>query len=186
MRIHEGSKKTLDLVVGRFGVEGQRNYHTFVRLSEESDTYVANNFMGISLYKDPKDFRNNEVARIQKDSLVEVSFNYPDSAFSIIKEQSGKWISNGVEADSASVQSFLNSLSFLNSTSFSEGEGLATPTLNVTFGFKSEPEIQLSAFQVAEGSFVISSSENGDEYFQDTALFEKVFKSPSDLLSPGE
>ncbi|MEM9326249.1 MAG: hypothetical protein AAGA85_11355, partial [Bacteroidota bacterium] len=53
VKIYEGSSLALDLVIGRFGVQGQRQFHTFVRLAAEEDVYQANNFMGISIAKSP-------------------------------------------------------------------------------------------------------------------------------------
>ena len=51
----------LDIILGRFAFEGQRTYYNFVRLGDENDTYVADNFMKMSLISQRDDFRNNTV-----------------------------------------------------------------------------------------------------------------------------
>ncbi len=181
VKVFEGNDMTLDLVIGRFGVEGQQQFHTFVRLAEDDDVYQADNFMGISIAKAPEDFRNSDVLRLRRDSLVEVSFNYIDSAFSLYKE-GDNWKSSTIAADSASVASYLQGLSFVTSRNFAEGDGLGTPTLNVTFGFTDSPEIQLSAYQRADG-WILQSTENTDEYFEDEEVFEKIFQGPSQLAA---
>ncbi len=177
IQIFEGQDKSLDLVIGRFGVEGQRNFHTFVRLFDEEDVYVANDFMGISLPKEDKDFRNGDVLRLNRDSLTQIAFNYPDSSFSIYREND-RWYSTEFELDSANNENYMRGLSFVTSKDFANDAYLGTPVLNVTYSFSNQPEIQLSAYQ-SESGYVIQSSENGDELFEDGSVFEKVFKGSS-------
>ena len=183
VEVFEGSNKSLDLVVGRFGVEGQQNFHTYVRLFADKDVYLSENFMGISLPKESEGFRNADVLRLQKDSLTQVSFNYPDSAFSIYNN-GGRWTSTDFQLDSASVASYINGLSYVTSREFEEGPLLGSPVLNVTFGFTNQPEIQISAYPKNDG-YVIQSSENEDEFFTQSSVLEKIFKGPSEFqISP--
>ena len=91
----------LDIILGRFAFEGQRTYYNFVRLGDENDTYVADNFMKMSLITQRDDFRNNSVLNFKNDSLTSIDFIYPDSAFSLIKKQNN-WFTNNVEVDSFS------------------------------------------------------------------------------------
>lgn len=179
IKVYEGNKNTLDLVIGRFGVENQRQFYTHVRLAEENDVYIANDFMGISVAKSANDFRNGSLLRLKQDSLTQIAFNYPDSAFSLYK-QDGKWTAGQFETDSANVAGYLQGLSFVSSKNFVEGNGLSTPELNVTFSFSNQPEVQISAFR-KEGDWVMHSSDNKDEYFMDTSIFEKIFKGRSSL-----
>ena len=101
VKIFEGNKEALDIILGRFGVEGQRSFYTYVRLADENDTYVANNFMSMSISSSPDGFRMNEVFQLSKDSLTTIAFNYPDSAFTINKSESGRWIIEGQPVDSS-------------------------------------------------------------------------------------
>ena len=179
VKIFEGNQLTLDLIIGRFGVEGQRNFHTYVRLAEENDVYLAKDFMGISIAKSADDFRNGDILRIRKDSLTQVSFNYPDSAFSVVNT-GGSWISDQFEVDSTRFAQYLGGLSFVTSKNFTAGEGLRTPELNVTFSFSNQPEIQVSAHGAGNG-WVLQSSDNTDEYFNDQTAFDKIFKGISAL-----
>lgn len=173
VRIYEDSENTLDIIIGRFGVEGQRQFYTHVRLAAENDVYIANDFMGISIAKSANEFRNNNLLRLKKDSLTQVAFNYPDSAFTLFQEN-GRWTSSQLDLDSASVTGYLQGLSYVNSKNFADVNDLGTPELNVTFSFSNQPEIQVSAFR-KDNDWILSSSENSDEYFIDAALFEKIF-----------
>ena len=179
VKVFEGSKNTLDLIIGRFGVENQRQFYTHVRLSDENDVYIANDFMGISVAKSANEFRNGDLFQLDRDSLTQIAFNYPDSAFTLFQENN-RWVSDQFETDSANVAGYLQGLSFVSSKNFAEGSGLSTPELNVTFSFKNQPEVQISAFRKDE-DWVIQSSENVDEFFSDEALFDKIFKRASDL-----
>ncbi len=179
VKVYEGNKNTLDLIIGRFGVEGQQQFYTHVRLAEDKDVYVANNFMGISVAKSANQFRNGNLLRLKQDSLTQVSFNYPDSAFTLVNE-GNSWVSSEFETDSANVATYLQDLSYLNSKNFAVGNGLGTPDLNVTYSFKNQPEIQISAFS-KDGNWILQSSENTGEFFNDQAIFEKVFKGKTEL-----
>ena len=174
VKVYEGNKNTLDLIIGRFGMENQRQFYTHVRLADENDVYIANDFMGISIARSANDFRNGSLLRLKQDSLTQIAFNYPDSAFTLYKA-GNRWTSDQFEADSANVASFLQGLSFLSSKNFAADIGGNTPELNITLSFSNQPEIQISAFR-REGDWVIQSSENKDEFFSDAAIFEKVFK----------
>ena len=77
----------LNIILGRFAFEGQRTYYNYVRLEDDNDTYVADNFMKMSLLFQRDDFRNNRVLNIKNDSLVSIDFIYPDSSFSLTKKE---------------------------------------------------------------------------------------------------
>jgi Tfp pilus assembly protein PilV len=176
--VYNEGKPMTDIVLGRFGVEGQRSFYTYVRLSEDEDVYVAADFMKMSVSSRPDDFRNNTLARIKKDSLMEISFNYPDSAL-VLSKMDGKWMKGNIPADSAAVAGYINGLSIVSSKTFTDGPSALNPDLNVTFGFGSEKEIQISAYQSAEDTWILTSSENDEETWSDQAAFDKVFVASS-------
>lgn len=179
IKVYEGTKNTLDIIIGRFGVENQRQFYTHVRLADENDVYIANDFMGISVAKSANEFRNSNLLRLAQDSPTQIAFNYPDSAFTLYKEDN-RWASDQFETDSTNIAGYLQGLSYLNSKSFVDDDGLGTPDLNVTFSFNNQPEVQISAFR-KDGNWILQSSENTEEFFKDLAIFEKVFKGQRDL-----
>lgn len=173
-----GDGKVLtDIVLGRFGVEGQRSFYTYVRLQEDVDVYVAANFMKMSVSATANDFRNNIMARINKDSLVEISFNYPDSAL-VLNNLDGTWMNGTVAADSAAMASYLSGLSLVTSKKFSNPSSALNPELNVTYSFIDGKEIQLSAYRETLG-WTLTSSENTQEAWMDEGVFGKVFAASS-------
>jgi hypothetical protein len=174
--VYGNDKVLADIVLGRFGVEGQREFYTYVRLSDDEDTYVAANFMKMSVSTSPDDFRNNILGRIRKDSLVEISFNYPDSAL-VLTKVDGRWLKGNGTADSAAVAKYVNSLSFVSSKNFTAPSTALNPDLNITFGFGAS-EIQVSAYR-EENQWILTSSDNPEEAWKDDANFRKLFVSTS-------
>ncbi len=173
---YEGSDKVLDIILGRFNVEGQRSFYSYVRLNEEADVYVAKDFMKMSVGTGSADYRNDDVMRLVKDSVSSVAFNYPDSAFTLDKVD-GKWQLGEMAADSASVVKYLQSLTFVNSKNFAERSG-APALYDLVIGLNGGSDIQVTAY----GDDEFSSSYNEDEYWQDSAVTDKIFKGKSYFL----
>jgi len=174
--VHEGNDKTLDIVLGRFNVSGQRSYHSYVRLSDDKDVYVADNFMKMSISQGANAYRNDDVLRLEKDSVESIAFNYPDSGFVLEQGMSG-WEVAGALADSASVANYLQGLRYLNSRKFTDAtQGSAL--YDVKFTLKDGSNASISAY--SNGAF--TSSQN-QEYWEDEAVSEKVFKAKKNFLS---
>ncbi len=179
VEVYEGGEKTLDMIIGRFNMEGQNSYSTYVRLAGEDEVYSAKNFMAFSVSADPASYRNSVLMRSNKDSIQQITFNYPDSAFVLTREASG-WTKNGQAADSAAVASFLSGLSFVSSRKFyDETDQLVTPALSVTIE-STDNEVEVKAFDV-HGQWVLNSSENPESYFNDESLISKLLKSDNDF-----
>ncbi len=172
----EGSSKTLDLMIGRFGVSGQRSYHSFVRLFDEDEVYSVNNFMPFSVNSDPNNYRNSVVMKANKDSISSIKFNYPDSAFVLEKAVSGQWIVGAQDADSASVATYLGDIAYLSNTDFVDDvDHLSAYTFTVDITISGKDPIQLFAYP-SQGEWAVKSSSNSEEFFASKDLAEKLFK----------
>ena len=183
VKVFEKNKISTDIVIGRFGVEGQQSFYTFVRLFEDDEVYVANDFMGMSIGKDAASYRENEILRLQKDSLISISFNYPDSAFKLTKGE--EWYLQDQQADSAAVADYLNELSFVSSREFYDQSSEINPTHTVIYEFSSQQEIKLEV-QYTEENTILKSSENPNELFADNSLGEKLLKGRGEFLTKGK
>ena len=172
---YEGGDKTLDIILGRFDMEGQRSFYSYVRLSEESDVYVAKDFMKMSISTGSKAYRNDDILKVNKDSLTAIQFNYPDSAFSLIKTEN-QWLVDDMPADSAAVAGYLNGLRFVTSRNFADNPD-APAVYNVVYETASG-EQQLTAHSGGG----LSSSSNKNEYWVDPSTGEKIFKSKAHFL----
>ena len=187
VQVFENNASTLDMVLGRFGVHGQQQFHTFVRLFEDNEVYAANNFMGISFPSDPKGFRDSKFLQITSDSITQVTFNYPgDSAFILNKSIDNKWYIGNNPADSANTASFLSGLRYLNGSDFVddvEPTALINPTLSVLIQANGmDEDVKLDAYSHPQYGYILHSSYNSKAYFSDENMLTKVFKGQSELL----
>lgn len=180
VQLKAGNKNLLDITLGRFGVEGQRSFHTFVRLTDEDDVYTANDFMKMSVYENSEDYRNSQVITINKDSLESIAFNYPDSSFTLSK-MAGKWYVDEVQADSVKTAEYLRNLSFVNSRNFTDDLFIGA-SHNVQFNFSNQSVVDAEATQT-EGNWLIRTTENKDEQFMDMSVFEKIFVGKKRFMS---
>ena len=165
----------LDIILGRFAFEGQRTYYSFVRLVDDNDTYVADNFMKMSLVSQRDDFRNNRVSNFRNDSLTAIDFIYPDSAFSLTKKET-YWFKNNVEVDSIKFKKYHDDVQFIMSKSFASSDSTSVPTHEVIFHFSNRSDIKITG-SLEQGVWLIRSSENKDEAWKDPVLSEKIFIS---------
>ncbi len=191
VQIFEDNKEALDLVIGRFGVQGQRSFYTYVRLSADSEVYAAADFMGISFGSEPSSYRFKELLRLVKDSVNQFSFDYPeDSSFTMTKSVAGPWVIEGVQSDSASTQTFINSVRFLSGTDFVDDisrSALGPPIYSVLIAMGGADGILVEAFSHPVHNWVLNSSHNANSWFSDPErkLVDKLFPAAEQLLDLG-
>jgi hypothetical protein len=175
VQVYEGSDKTLDIMLGRFGVQGQKSYHTFVRLNEDKEVYVANNFMNFSVPSDAASYRNQQLMRTDQDTLIAVTLNYPADSSVQLSNNGGLWFANGQLADSTAIIDYFSELDFVNSKAFEDDkENIAIPVLTARYSFSNREDITIEAYQ-KNNEWVINSSENKESYFKDAELMKSLF-----------
>lgn len=169
---YENGEKALDIILGRFNVEGQRSFYSYVRLNNELDVYVAKDFMKMSVNTGADAYRNDDLLKVVKDSISSVSFNYPDSGF-VLSKSDNSWMIDGMPADSAAVAKYFQGIRNVASRNFAEVKGEAL--FDVSFQRNNGNDVQLTAY--TNGG--LSSSSNPDEFWNDPAIHEKIFKGKS-------
>ncbi|MEP2025756.1 MAG: DUF4340 domain-containing protein [Reichenbachiella sp.] len=181
VRIYEGSDLTLDLVIGRFGSEGQRSFYTFVRLFSDEEVYVAKDFMGFSVSSDPSAYRDQVLARIKKDSVAAITFNYPmDSSFKLHRV-GDVWQANGEPADSVAVAKYMNGLGYVNGKEFMDEEKqLGVPVISAAIDMNNGQTVLFDGYQ-KNNEWVFHSSNNESGYFKDESIMDKVFVGINEL-----
>ena len=153
-----------------------------MRLTEDNSTYIADDFMGISLSTDINSFRNNQVLKIITDSVTAVSFNYPDSSFQLTQTVGGNWEIANQYVDSASVAEFFRDVRYLNSSLYYDDlQEFMQPSHSVEFTLNGEADQIFNATLVDE-LWVFNSTLNSESYFSDSTLIKKVFVGRNQLL----
>jgi hypothetical protein len=182
VQVFEKGEKSLDIVIGRFGMQGQQQFHSYVRLFDDDNVYVAENFMGFSVPTDEASYRNQMVTSFSRDSVTTLKFVYPaDSSFTLQKSINGEWISEGFYPDSTKTAQFFNSLSKLNSAKFNSDDNISglIPAFQAIIEIMNKEPIVLAAIAKNDSTYIITSSQNAEGRFEDQSLFDKIFKPKS-------
>ncbi|MEO1253589.1 MAG: DUF4340 domain-containing protein [Bacteroidota bacterium] len=181
VRIYEEQKLKTDLVIGKFGVEGQRQFYTFVRTFNDANVYVADGFMKMNVYPNANDYRDNTIFQLKSDSLELIRFEYPDSAFTLSNKDG--WYIENRKADSVAVSNYIRSIRTVSSKGFYDGHINGMPSHKVIITSSDKDDIIIEAYQEGE-NWIITSSENENEVFSDQSLNEKLLKSSTDFIKP--
>ncbi|MGB0523957.1 MAG: DUF4340 domain-containing protein [Flammeovirgaceae bacterium] len=199
IQVYEGDKKTLDLVLGRFGTKqlpgGQpqqfnRNniqFFSYVRLSDEKEVYACDDFMGMSFSANAADYRDNSLLNFNNpDSITAIRFNYPADSSFVLNNIAGDWQINSTPTDSTHTATLLSAVKNAKSNNFVDDVELSllgTPTMTITYESKELPQpMVLKAFQHPSYQWILHSSHNPEALFADASVKEKLFISSSQLL----
>lgn len=183
VQLLSGNEVELDIVLGRFGMQGQRQFHTYVRLFEENDVYVANDFMAFSFPQELSGYRNNTFLQVHPDSLNQIQFNYPDSSFRLEKSLAGNWLIDGTPTDSAKTVAYLNGLRNVISNSMFEGNPSTQLEADFTVELIPNNEVPIILEVQHEPQLLLQSSQNTTTLFSDEALIDKIFINQSAFLN---
>ncbi|NJN28331.1 MAG: DUF4340 domain-containing protein [Cyclobacteriaceae bacterium] len=198
VQVFEGGNNTLDLIVGRFGFDqqamqqqqmmggrGQQQFYSYVRLHDEDEVYVADNFMGMSLHTDASSYRNRMLIAANKDSISAIQFHYPADSGFVLSKENGQWLVAGEKADSAGVAQYLNSLRMLSHSNFVDdvpAAALVSPAMELRLQHSGKADVEIKAFQHPTYRWIIHSSANPSAYFSGQELLEKLFVDKTKLM----
>ena len=171
----KGSEVLTEIVLGKLGVTGQRSYHTFVRLMEDDEVYVANDFMSFNIPSEASSYRNSVLARLKKDSLISIEFSYPSDSSFRMEKIDDVWMVDGVEADSAATITYLQGLNYISSKKFMDDqESLSQPLYTVSFDHVDGTNVTIDGY-LYDDQLVFNSSANQMSYYSDSTILDKVF-----------
>jgi len=181
VKVYEDDQLATDIILGRFGVQGRQRYHTFVRLADDKEVYAANDFMSMSIPTDASGYRDNVLFRLNKDSIDQNFFNYPDFFVTLQATDDYSFI-NDQRSDSANTAKYLSGLNLVTSTKFyDDTENLNDPAFTVTIKQNNLPDINLLAYQYGT-DWIIHTPNNPEGHFRDQSLYDRLFKRRSYFL----
>jgi hypothetical protein len=203
VKLITGKKTGADIYFGKFSYQqpkSQMAYYynqrgtinTYVRIANDKIVYVVEGYLGMTLNRELNDFRNKSILRSNKSDWTRLSFTYPaDSSFYLVKE-GGKWLVNGIMADSAAVADYFNSISWLSSSDFIDDQKPlhSEPDLSLKIeGDNFVRPIQVKAYKADTiNRYLITSSLNEGTFFsgRKSKLTEKIFVGKNKFLAPEE
>ena len=185
-----------DVYIGKFSYRQSKNQmqqqnqygrpqgtmNTYVRVGGEKEVYAVEGFLGMSVNRDIKDFRDKTVINGNTNEWNKIVFNYPaDSSFVMIK-QGDKWMIDGLMADSAAVVNYLRPLGRLQSSSFTD-LAMNNPTYTVRFEGGTNP-VEIKASPGTDGVSITSSMNSGTVFLEaaDGNIMKKVFASKQQFM----
>ena len=184
VKVYEGSKLTLDLVIGRFSFQQPRTMNTFVRLFNDKDVYEVDGFLDMTFNQGANIFRDGTVIKSDFNNWQQLQFNYPaDSSFQIVKGTSG-WLLNGIITDSVKTINYLSRLANLSNNNFVDGvkiDPTEQPFFSLNITTKDLKFIEVKGYEDST-SFLIHCSENPEAWFDGASLSKSIFVGKSSLL----
>ncbi len=185
VKVFQGSKLSLDLVIGRFSFQQPRTMNTFVRLYNDKDVYEVDGFLDMTFNQGANIFRDGTVIKSDVNSWSQIQFTYPaDSSFQIIKT-GNNWLLNGKATDSLKTANYLNRLANLSNSNFIDDvriDPVSTPTFSLNITTSDLKFIEVKGY-LDSTSIVIHSSENPEAWFDGTSLSKNIFVGKSSFLS---
>lgn len=201
--VHEGKKKTLDLMVGRFGFNqsamqqqqqrqmmggrgGMNQFYTYVRLNDENEVYVADQFMGMSLSTDATSYRDTRIWQLTPDSIRSIEFQYPADSGFVLQQMGQQWQIDGNSVDSASVAQYISTIANLNARDFADQVGqadLGAPVIRLSVDGELPAELQFYAHP--QYNLLITSNRRPETVFADpdSTVYQRVAIARNKLLT---
>jgi hypothetical protein len=201
VKVKAGKKEELDIYLGKFSyiqpknpMPQQQQYGgmpqgtmlTYVRRGDEEEVYSVEGFLTMTFNREVNDFRNKTVIKSNRFDWDRLSFTYPDSSFSLYKENE-KWMIDGLMADSLSVVEYLKGISSINSSAFVDDiqPSNSIYSLKIEGANFAAPIIINASPADSIHQFLITSSQNKDVYFSgsDAELAGKIFVGKTELMT---
>lgn len=185
VKVIEGSKLSLDLVIGRFSFQQPRTMNTFVRLYNDKDVYEVDGFLDMTFNQGANIFRDGTVIKSDHNSWKQIHFTYPaDSSFQMVKGDSN-WLIDGRNTDSLKTANYLNRLANLSNNNFVDDvkiDPASTPTFSLNITTSDLKFIEIKGYQDSS-YFLIHSSQNSEAFFDGSSLSNNIFVGKSSFFS---
>jgi hypothetical protein len=185
LKVYEGSKLALDIILGRFSFQQPRSMNTFVRLYNDKDVYEVQGFLDMTFNQGANVFRDGTVIKSDYNSWKQLHFNYPaDSSFQLTKN-GNNWLINGLKADSTKTVNYLRRLASLSNNTFADDikiDTTSTPTFSLDITTDDLQFIEVKGFK-DPASFVIHSTQNPETWFDGSNLSKTIFVGKSTFLT---
>ena len=184
----------------KLGKKSSTGRHTFVRVDDRPEIYLAEGTFDQVLNKTLDDYRDKNVVSIKKDSVSEVTIEYLGSRLALVREKKGgagrdktaakksaaeKWVITGQETvpvDAVKVDAILAGLDPLRAASFLEiqKETLSQRVCGIQIK-AGKKEIAVAIYK-KDNKFIATSSENQFVYVLDNWAAERFFIAGADKL----
>ncbi len=185
-----------DFYMGKFSYkqnQGGRMYGnnnitglTYVRLANRDESFIVKGFLPMSFNRNFNDFRNQTIVRLDKNSIENLSFQYPaDTGFVVAKTDSAVWMINQKDtADFTKVSQYLGILSWMRNGNFDDSFTPATDAVyTVQISGKTIQPVTVRVYQKDSVNYVINSTQNPKAFFvsNQNGILKRLLKTVGDF-----
>jgi hypothetical protein len=179
VQLFDGSKKIVDVYIGKFKHVQNQSISTYVRISGAKETYRVDGYLTGEFNRKVNDLRDKTILKDPKADWTKISFDYPaDSSFVLTKNEK-RWMLDGVMADSAAVVKYINTVRNQDGrqiVDLAHQPGVSLYHLKIERANLDPIELDVREYVKKK---VIESSENRGVWFDDQNLFDRVFVAKS-------
>ncbi len=163
---------------------------SFVRVGNEEEVYAIDGYQTMAINRGFGSWRDRTFVKVERNNISQLAFTYPgDSSFTASKTADNNWVIDGIQADSAKMISYLQTISNLSNANFADdfsAEG-QNPLSQLAINGDNMEQVTIDCYRRNEG-FVLSSSQREGVYFSSdsTGVFSRVFVGKDELLPEAE
>ncbi len=183
VKLYNGSNLAADVIFGKFSYSQPQTMTSYVRLAGEDEVYGVDGMMGMSFNRNVDSFRDKTILKSSSSDWTKLTFTYPaDSSFTLEK-MNDRWMIGNTVADSASVVNYFRSLNRVTSSKFAQAEPAGQPTHHLEIeGNNNMVLLEITGYYNGADDFILGSTQNEGNYFNDKETAEKIFVSTQKLL----
>lgn len=188
VKVNEGDKKTLDIIIGKMSFSGGRNVETFVRLEGDDETYAVEGYLEGTFNAGADEWRNKTLIKGTKDDWKKLSFSIVDTMRYQLTNQGGSWLLDGDSANQQEVANYLNAASSMNGNMFADeidAATLGTPQYILEIDDSTGTIAKVEGFALGDKK-IIRSSQNADNLFNGNGVFERIFVDRAKFVAPAD
>ena len=196
--VEEGKIVSADFRVGKIsfsqdrsmqGYGGQRNMQvkSHIRVPDDERIYVVDGFLSMLFTATPDHYRNRTLLKLDKSRLTKLTFTYPGDSSFVLSRNGSKWVVDGLPADSAATEKYLNSIVNAMGNEFAD-QDIMIPDFRYTLKIEGNnmSQVEISG-AVVEGAkrYYLKSSVNPSSLFGSSSpgLFNQIFAGKRKFLS---
>ncbi|HEY8512667.1 MAG TPA: DUF4340 domain-containing protein [Cyclobacteriaceae bacterium] len=169
-----------------FVLGAPRGGEAFVRKGDANEVYTVNASVHSTFGRDFNSFRNKTFLKVPKDLVLRMDFRYPADSGFVVERKDNKWMIGDTPADSAKVESFLNTLRSRNLNAFADDfVPSGDPDLSLVVSGNSGDLETVRAWRQPDATWRLASTVQPDVYFSDsgTRIIADLFRKREDFLA---
>ena len=181
---YEGKEKTLDMVIGR-SFPDQGSYSTYVRLFDDSTSYVASNVVSYNIQPHPNEYRSIYILNLELDSIQNISFNDLDAGAQFaLQKQDSVWLLQTptprvIPTDS--LFEYLADIATLSSNNFADNFSVPG-SANLSVEVRTSNKTQHVYLYRDTDNWVLQSGAEPSTFFRDSTACNTLWKSSEFFL----